>query len=142
MTWWLWILLGLALSALELTTPGGFYLIFFGVGALFTGVASLIGFGVPAWGEWLVFAVASIVMLLLFRRPILRMMQPTTPDVDALVGETAVAMDTIEPGQVGRAELRGTAWSARNAHGLQLARGQRCRVERVDGLTLYLVPER
>jgi inner membrane protein len=142
MPWWLWLLLGLALSALELVTAGGFYLIFFGVGAFFVGLVSLIGFGLAAWGEWLVFTIASVVMLLLFRRPILRMMQPAHPDVDALVGEIAVTMDTIRPGQVGRAELRGTAWSARNAHGLELVRGQRCLVERVDGLTLYLVPER
>jgi membrane protein implicated in regulation of membrane protease activity len=142
MTWWLWILLGLVLSALELATPGGFYLIFFGVGALFTGLVSLLDFGVPGWAEWIVFAVASVVMLLVFRRPILRMMQPAMPDVDSLVGEIATTMDAIPAGQVGRAELRGTAWSARNGHGLELARGQRCRVERVDGLTLYLVPER
>ncbi len=37
MSWWLWALLGLAMSALELAT-GGFFLIFFGVAALFVGV--------------------------------------------------------------------------------------------------------
>jgi membrane protein implicated in regulation of membrane protease activity len=135
-------LLGIALSALELLTPGGFYLIFFGVGAIFVGMTSLAGFVVPPWAEWLVFTIASLVMLVLFRRRLLRMMQPGHPDVDSLTGESAVMLDTIKPGAVGRAELRGTVWSARNAHGIELSRGQRCRVERVDGLTLYLIPER
>jgi membrane protein implicated in regulation of membrane protease activity len=41
---------------------------------------------------------------------------------------------------VGKVELRGSSWSARSARAA-LARGQRCRVERVDGLTLWVRPE-
>jgi len=42
---------------------------------------------------------------------------------------------------VGRIELRGTAWSARNAASLLLPRGVRCRVVSVDGLTLLVEAE-
>jgi membrane protein implicated in regulation of membrane protease activity len=42
---------------------------------------------------------------------------------------------------VGKAELRGTPWEARSATGGALAKGQRCRVERVEGLMLLLRPE-
>jgi inner membrane protein len=142
MAWWQWILLGLALSALELATPGGFYLIFFGVSAILVGLASLVGFLVPAWFEWLAFSVGSIVMLLMFRRRLMQLIQPGAGDVDSLIGETALLLETIRPGAIGRAEMRGTVWSARNAYDSELARGQRARVQRVDGLTLYLVPER
>jgi inner membrane protein len=142
MAWWQWILLGLALSALELATPGGFYLIFFGVSAILVGLASLVGFLVPAWFEWLAFSVGSIVMLLMFRRRLMQLIQPGAGDVDSLIGETALPLETIRPGAIGRAEMRGTVWSARNVHDSELARGQRARVQRVDGLTLYLVPER
>ena len=31
MIWWLWVLLGILLLAIELLTPGGFYVIFFGI---------------------------------------------------------------------------------------------------------------
>jgi membrane protein implicated in regulation of membrane protease activity len=61
--------------------------------------------------------------------------------MDRLVGEIALPVDDIPPGGVGRAELRGTSWSARNAHDDGIARGQRCRVQRVDGLMLVLIPE-
>jgi membrane protein implicated in regulation of membrane protease activity len=84
----------------------------------------------------------SVVSLLLFRNPLLRRLQaPTTRGVDRLVGEVAVPVDDIPAGAVGRAELRGTTWSARNEHGAAIAKGRRCRVERVDGLMLFIVPE-
>ena len=97
---------------------------------------------VPAWFEWLMFSIGSVVMLLFFRKRLIQLWQPGASDIDSLVGETALPLETIRPGAIGRAELRGTVWSARNAHDGELARGQRARVQRVDGLTLYLVPER
>jgi membrane protein implicated in regulation of membrane protease activity len=142
MAWWLWLVLGVVLAALELVSSGGFYLIFFGVAAMFIGLMTLIGLAGPAWLQWVVFAVLSLVLLLAFRRPILKMLQVDTGPVDSLVGAIAVVVDQpIAPGGVGRAELRGSTWSARNLHATELARGARCRVERVDGLMIFLLPE-
>ena len=47
MAWWLWLLLGLVLAALELASTGGFYLIFFGVSAMFIGLMGAIGLAGP-----------------------------------------------------------------------------------------------
>ena len=141
MAWWLWLLLGLVLAALELATTGGFYLIFFGISAMFIGLMGAIGLAGPLWLQWLVFTILSVILLLAFRRPILRMMHVDTGPVDSLVGQFAITEDVIQPGAIGRAELRGSSWSARNLHSAELARGQRCRVERVDGLMLFLLPE-
>jgi membrane protein implicated in regulation of membrane protease activity len=52
-----------------------------------------------------------------------------------------VVLAEVPPGGEGRVELRGTPWTARTAGGVKLAVGQRCRVERVDGLTLWLRAE-
>ena len=141
MAWWLWLLLGLVLAALELASTGGFYLIFFGVSAMFIGLMGAIGLGGPPWLQWLVFTILSVIFLLAFRRPILRMMNVDTGPVDSLVGQVATVLDGMAPGAIGRAELRGSTWAARNLHSAELARGQRCRVERVDGLMLFLLPE-
>jgi membrane protein implicated in regulation of membrane protease activity len=141
MSWWLWALLGLALSALELAT-GGFFLIFFGVGAIFIGLFTALGLTGPPEAQWLEFALASVVLLAIFRRRILRMMQPSQPDPGALAGEIASTLGEIKSGEIGRAELRGSVWSAKNVSGADLPRGARCRVQSVDGLTLILVPER
>jgi hypothetical protein len=64
------------------------------------------------------------------------------PDVDSLVGDTAVPLEDIPAGAVGRAELRGTVWSARTQDSATLARGQRCKVVNVDRLMILLKPER
>jgi inner membrane protein len=42
---------------------------------------------------------------------------------------------------VGKAEMRGTSWNTRNIGDQPLARGQRCRVERVEGLMIFVRAE-
>ncbi len=144
MTWWLWIVLGLLLAAVELLTPGGFFIIFFGAGALVVGVLAGLGLAGPQWLEWMLFSVLSIVSLLAFRRPLLariRRDEANVGPVDALEGERAVALEEIGPGSLGKVELRGSAWSARNAGSLAIRRGEGARVEKVDGLTLTVRSE-
>ncbi len=143
MEWWHWLVLGLILVALEVAASGGFYVIFFGMAALAIGGLHLADIAGPVWFQFLLFSVLSVASLLLFRRPFLRWMKLDTPgsDVDSLIGETAVPLDDIVPDAVGRAELRGTVWSARNAGTVAIVRGERCRVVRVDHLMIILEPE-
>jgi len=141
MAWWLWLLLGLALLGIEMLTPGGFFTIFFGVAALVVGVLARFGLAGPAWMQWIWFSGLSVASLLLFRKPLLEWMgqrDVKRPEVDSLVGETAVVLEPIPASGVGKAELRGTSWSARSVDGAALPAGRRCRVERVDGLTLWI----
>ena len=140
MSWWLWLLLGLMLTALELVSAG-FYLIFFGVSALIVGTLQLLGLLGATWVQWFLFTALAVGLLALFRNPLLRMLKPSGGPVDQIVGDIAIPVDDIPPGDVGRAELRGTGWAVRNAHHGPLVKGQRCRVQRVDGLMLFLVPE-
>ena len=142
MTWWLWVALGLVLGAIELATPGGFFVIFFGVAAVAVGLGELAGLGLPAWGQWLAFPVLAIVALRIFRRPLLARLQPAqSVTVDSMVNEVAVPVAAIEPGQHGRAELRGSMWAARNVWTTAVSAGQRCRVVAVNGLQLDIRPE-
>jgi len=142
MSWWIWVIGGLGLLVLEVTSPGGFFAVFFGAGAILVGVARLLGWSGPAWAEWLLFSLLSVVSLVLFRRPLMRHfdLTPRKP-VDRLEGEAAVVQEEIAPGGVGKAEMRGSSWSARTAGPLALKAGQRCRVEKVEGLTLWLRAE-
>ena len=142
MTWWLWVALGLVLGAIELATPGGFVVIFFSVAALAVGLGELLGLGLPAWGQWVAFPILAVVALRLFRRPLLARLQTgTAGDVDPIVSEVAVPVAVIEPGQHGRAELRGATWSARNVGDTVINAGQRCRVVAVNGLQLDILAE-
>jgi membrane protein implicated in regulation of membrane protease activity len=141
--WWHWLVIGLLLVLAELATPGGFFVMFFGVAALIVGALSGLGVGGPMWVQLLMFSVISIVSLLLFRTRLLKSMQvdPQAPEVDSLVGEIGELEGAIAPGQIGKIEVRGAAWSARNATASELPRGTRCRVVRVKGLMLEVEPE-
>ena len=58
--------------------------------------------------------------------------------VDSLVGETALALEDIAPGAIGKVELRGASWTAHNAGDQPIQRSERPKVERVEGLTLHI----
>jgi membrane protein implicated in regulation of membrane protease activity len=140
MEWWLWVILGFLMMVAELLTPGGFYLLFFGVGAVIVGSLDALGWAGPAWTQWLLFSLLSVVCLLVFRRPLLARFKSAAPgkEMDSLIGETAQALEEIAVDSIGKVELRGSAWTARNTGGRPLGRGQRCRVDRVDGLILWV----
>jgi membrane protein implicated in regulation of membrane protease activity len=141
--WWHWLVLGLVLVVGELATPGGFYLLFFGLGAIIVGLLAGIGLAGPLTVQVLGFTVLSVALLALFRARLLRWMQgnPQAPAIDSLVGEIATTIEPLEPHAVGKVELRGTSWSARNASDSAIAAGRRCKVSRVEGLMLYVRPE-
>lgn len=141
--WWHWLVIGLLLVLAELATAGGFYVIFFGIAALTVGVLSGFEIVEPLWVQLLLFSLISIASLLVFRARLLKWFQhdPQQPQIDTLVGEIGVASDELAPGTVGKVEVRGAAWSARNATGALVLRGTRVRVVRVDGLTLHIEPE-
>jgi inner membrane protein len=140
MAWWIWLVLGLVLFVLEALTPGGFFLVFFGVGAVVLGLLNLVAADLPFLVQGLLFVGISVVALLLFRRPLLARFQHGMPKgkVDSIVGETALALDEIPVGAMGTAELRGASWTAQNVGDIPIARSARCRIERVDGLTLHI----
>ena len=135
-------MLGLGLLLGEMVTPGGFYIFFFGVGAIIVGI--LAGFNVagPLWFQVIVFSGLSLITFWLFRQRLLQSTHRESPDhVDTLIGETAVITEEIPSRGVGKAEMRGTSWSAHNIGEKSLAPGQRCKVERVEGLTIYVRAE-
>ena len=144
MTWWLWAFLGLFLLGSEIVTPGGFYMLFFGIGALVVG--ALVGLGMihSEWMSWLLFSVFSVASLVILRPPLRRLMtadRGNVSSVDTMGGETAIVLDDLPSGATGKAECRGRIWHAHNAGDKPLLKGQRSLVDRVDGITLWIKPE-
>jgi membrane protein implicated in regulation of membrane protease activity len=137
----MWFALGLVLLVIELATPSGFFVMFFGLGSITVGVLQGIGFLDSAVAQWFIFTALSVVYLLLFRGRIQKGVDRPPANIDTLVGELAVPRERILPGQVGRVDLRGSLWSARNAANSLIEPGQRCRVTAVDGLTINVQPE-
>jgi membrane protein implicated in regulation of membrane protease activity len=139
MTWWMWALIGLGLLAGEALTPGTFYFLFFGAGAFLTSALVWVGAFESAWAEWLAFTVASLACLVPFRGRLVRWASSNDGRaVDSLVGEEVALLDDVPAGAVGKGELRGSTWNVRSDAGRALQRGERARVVRVDGLTLWV----
>jgi membrane protein implicated in regulation of membrane protease activity len=137
MVWWGWVVFGLGLLVVEIATPGGLFALFFGLGALCVAPLAALGVG-PAF-QWLIFSVLSLLMLSTLRARLQERIQrsPGLP-IDQLVGQEVLLLQDVPEGGEGKAELRGSPWQARAASGIPLKQGQRCKVERVDGVTLYV----
>ena len=142
MPWWMWLAGGFVLLVLELVTPSGFFIMFFGAGAILTGVLTSAGLVTGVVGQWFTFTAMSVGALLLFRGKLQARVEPRQrPPIDSLIGEIATPTAAIAPGAVGRVTLRGSSWEARNEGDTLLAADQRCRVKHVSGLQLGVVAE-
>ena len=144
MIWWYWMLLGIVLLGIEMVTPGGFYILFFGLAALIVGGLSGIGVAQAEWLQWLLFSGLSILSLLIFRGPLMAWIKTRDkemPVVDSMVGESAILLEDLAPGGIGKAELHGTTWTVHNSGQALVKKHQRCRVERVEGLALWIAAE-
>ncbi|HXE89994.1 MAG TPA: NfeD family protein [Terriglobales bacterium] len=142
MQWWAWMILGFILIAAELLTPGGFFVLFFGLAGVIVGFLRLADVAGPPWVQWLLFSGISVASIVLFRKPLMARFGMAAPkQVDQLVGEIGNALDDIAVNVIGKVELRGTPWTARNVGETPLTRGQRCKVEKQEGLTLFVRAE-
>ena len=138
----MWLAAGLVLVVAELATPGGFVIIFFGIGALAVGALAMLGLVTSVPLQFLWFAVLSVASLALLRgRVQSRLRTPPSSNVDSLVGVVAMVQERMAPRAIGRVEVRGSMWAARNTSDVTLDPGQRALVAAVDGLTLGVVPE-
>jgi len=140
MDWWVWIVGGVLLCLLELLTPGVFFLLFFGVGAIVVGSLTWVGLLETAWIQVLLLSIFSIGSLVLFRRTLLDklMNEELEGHVTTITDEVGTALEDIPPGGTGQVELRGTGWRGHNEGDAPIEKGQQCSVERVRGVALHV----
>jgi len=142
MLWPIWIMAGLVLMAVEVHYTRDFTLFCFGISALLVGLMSI--FGVfDIWTQWISFAALSTALLFSAREWLRRKMlnTPGSAELENIVGQSAIPLDDLPAYGFGKAELRGTTWSAHNATHMKILRGQRCKVMKMKGLTLWIIPE-
>ena len=139
MSWWIWVLIGFALLAIEFASTT-MHIGFFAAGAFLVAVVVAFGWDLPLWAQILVFTVTSLLALVVFRPIVVRKLKLRGSDhqVDDLMAEMAVALDDIAASAIGKVEMRGSTWSARNVGGSPVTKGQRCVIERIDGLMLQI----
>ncbi len=139
MPWWAWLVLGFVLLASELASPSGFYLLFAGIAATIVGLLGLGELSGPAWAQWLLFTLISVLSVTLLRSRLARGFNRAHAKVDdSLVGQTVTLRDRIEAGGVGQGEHRGSVWTVQNLGSQVLEAGARCTVDEVNGVTLVV----
>ncbi len=133
---WAWVILALLFFIAEVFTAG-FFLVCFGVGAVFAATAAF--FGIPPLGQFAVFIGASAVTLLAVRPLANRISNPNTHAVgiDRVLGQEAIVLETINPA-LGRGLVRvgREQWSAVAADGAPIAAGTMVVVVGVEGTHL------
>lgn len=113
---WVWFIGGVLLSIAELV-GGEFVLLALGGSALIT--AGLALFVPVLWIQVLVFALASVALVLGARPPLLRHFHRNTgalTGVDAVIGSKATVVSTVDAGG-GQVKIGGEVWSALGVDG-------------------------
>jgi hypothetical protein len=144
MLWWHWSILGLVLIGLEILTLGGlgnFYFLFFGVAALMVSGLAWLSLTEAAWLQWFFFVLFGIISLFALKKPLQGtgfLRGKNALPVDSMVGEFAIVLENLETQRIGKVELHGSTWTARNAGTSTIGKGSQAKVIRVEGLTLWV----
>ncbi len=135
------ILLGIVLMIAEIFVPSFGALGFGGIAAFAMGAIMMFDTGVPGFGisPWFVIVVVGVFGLLLMWviAYLLRLRRKgAVSGQEQILKEVAVAREDFT-GQ-GAVMLEGEVWTARS--GAPVKKGQKLRVERIDGLVLHVAP--
>jgi len=138
MAWWIWVLVAFLLLIMEFHATTA-HIGFFAVGAFLVAIIVGAGIPMPLWGQLLTFSISSVVLLVFVRPVVVRKLGLNiTKVVDTLIGEQAVVLTDLPVAAEGKAEMRGSTWTARNVGETPLEKGQRCVVSQVVGLTIHV----
>ena len=136
----IFVVLAVALSALEIVAPG-LVLLPFGLGAGVAGISGFLGAPVPV--QLLVFLVASFGFFLGLR-PLARRLDDVTPadgiGATRLIGVAGVVLEPIAAGETGMVRIDREEWRADSLDGHTIAKDSIVKVISVSG-TRVLVRE-
>ena len=133
---WIWLVIGLALLAGELFISTGFYLLILGIACLFVGTLTYFGLVLAWMPQVALFSVSAIGIWYLLGDKLQSLLRTKEKEYRGLLGQTALARDTIEPGHKGGGELWGSAWRLENVGAGIINSGDECEIISSDGLVL------
>lgn len=137
---WIWLALLLVFIYTEVSTVTMVSL-WFAVGSLVALVASLLD--AELWLQVVLFVVVSGVMLAALRPVARKHFTPklTRTNVDAVIGKEGIVSAKIDNvACVGTVKISGMEWSARSTGGEELAEGTRIRVDKIEGVKVFVSP--
>ena len=134
----LWSVLAVGFLVLEGCTVAMVSL-WFAIGAAAALVLSLLG--AALWLQLLAFLAVSGVLLALLRPMMRKYVKSTKTNVDSVPGtEGLVTEDIDNVAYQGQVKLGAMTWTARSTSGASIRAGTRVRVDRVEGVKVFVSP--
>ena len=136
--WWIWMIIAGLFIVGEIFTAG-FFLFWFGIGALVAGILAIFGLG-PAW-QLGAFVLVSGILFLASRRVAEKFSKKQPPGIgaDRFVGKEGVVLEEIDNiKNTGRVRTGKDEWRADSQSGDVIPEGQRVRVVSLDGTHLVV----
>ena len=135
----IWLSIGVLLLIVEVAT-GGFWIGFFGVGAIVTSIAVWVNLVETLNSQVAVFLIASVVSLVALRRQLKKWMYrksgPTA--FTSSVGESATVVEQIPSQGSGRVSYQGSTWDAESETGEILPADAQVQIVRQEGTRLFV----
>lgn len=143
MTWaaYLWLTLLVAFLVAEAACPIHLVSIWFAAGALVSMVTALLDGAF--WLQAVLFFVVSAGLLLALWPIVRKFLNPkvTATNVDSVIGTTGRVTDDIDNVEAkGQVKLAAMEWSARSTSGDPIAQGTLVRVDRIEGVKVFVTP--
>ncbi len=134
----LWLIAIIAFGVLESVTAQ-FISIWFAGGAFVALIAHLLGASQPV--QWIVFALASAVILILTRPMVKRLTKSdvSVTGTDMLIGKSAVMTKATDGrGESGEAKADGKIWTVNSVDGEPIEDGAVVTIEKIQGVKLIV----
>lgn len=135
--WFALLVLFFAVEASTVTVVS----IWFAAGSVVALIASLLG--APTWLQTVLFFVVSILLLLALRPITKKYFTPrlTKTNIDSIIGSVGVVTADINNIEAaGTIKLGAMEWSARSTSGDEIPAGSRVRVDRIEGVKVFVTP--
>ena len=136
--WLIWFIIAVICTVAEVFT-GGFFIIWFGIGAIVAGIVALLGL-VTVW-QWSIFLLVSLILLLSSKRFAKNVTkeQPLGVGANRVIGKAAVVTKEIDMEErIGEVSIEGELWRAKSENDERIQKDIRVKVIRIEG-TLVIV---
>jgi membrane protein implicated in regulation of membrane protease activity len=132
-----WIILGVGLLILEILSTS-FYALFFGLGALITGLIVYLGGFDDSFTQVAFFALSSMLSLFFFRNRFLAKFFKKGQEFKEIVDEYAKVSIKIAKNEEGKVFYRGTDWIAYTENGEEIPKETKVKIKKMDGIKLIV----
>ena len=115
--------------------------IWFAAGALGAILVALLGGSLML--QITAFLLLAVILLLSLRGIVRKHIRPriSKTNIDSVIGATGIVLDPVDNiAALGQVQVNGVQWSARSSSGIQIPAGTLVRVDRIEGVKVFVSP--